>query len=68
MLDAAAKGLQVQNVNNRGGGEEDKLRIYHVEGGRMLDFGEKVGDVVGSGNTLVLLRGVGPVVTDLDKA
>lgn len=67
VLDAAAKGLQVQNVNNRGGGEEEKLRVYHVEGGRMLDFGEKAGDVLGDGNTVVLLRGVGPVVTDLDK-
>lgn len=68
VLDAAAKGLQVQNVNNRGGGEEEKLRVYHVEGGRMLDFGEKMGDVLGNGNTMVLLRGVGPIVTDLDKA
>lgn len=57
VLDAAAKVLQVQNVNNRGGGEEEKLRIYHVEGGRMLDFGEKLGDVLASGNTMVLLRG-----------
>lgn len=68
VLDAAAKGLQVENVNNRGGGEEERLRVYHVEGGRVLDFGEKVGDVLGSGNTVVLLRGVGPIVTDLDKA
>lgn len=68
MLDAAAKGLQVQNTNNHGGGEEGKLRVYHVEGGRMLDFGEKVADIVVDGNTLILLRGVGPIMTDLDKA
>lgn len=68
VLDAAAKGLQVQNVNNRGGGEEEKLRVYHVEGGRILEFGEKVGDALVDGNTVVLLRGVGPVVTDLDKS
>ena len=68
VLDAAAKGLQVENMNNRGGGEEERLRVYHVEGGRVLDFSEKVGDVLGSGNTVVLLRGIGPVVTDLDKA
>ena len=67
MLDAAARGLQVQNVNNRGGGEEEKLRVYHVEGGRMLGFGERLGDVVGDGNTVVLLRGVGPALSDLDK-
>ncbi|KAI9839180.1 MAG: hypothetical protein M1819_003173 [Sarea resinae] len=65
MLDEAAKGLQVQNVNNRGGGEEDKLRVFHVEGGRLLEFGEKVGDAFTSGNTAVLLRGVGPAVPDL---
>ena len=64
MLDVAAKGLQVQNVNNRGGGEEEKLRIFHVEGGRLLEFGEKVGDVVANGNTIVLLRGVGPAASN----
>lgn len=68
VLDAAAKGLQVENMNNRGGGEEERLRVYHVEGGRVLDFAEKVGDVLTNGNTVVLLRGVGPVLTDLDKA
>ncbi|MCJ1409655.1 hypothetical protein MMC19_003737 [Ptychographa xylographoides] len=68
MLDEAAKGLQVQNVNNRGGGEEEKLRVYHVEGGRLLEFGEKVGAGLGSGNTVVLLRGVGPAIPDLISA
>lgn len=67
VLDAAAKALQVQNVNNHGGGEEAKLRVYHVEEGRILEFGEKAGDVLGDGNTVVLLRGVGPVDTDLDR-
>ena len=60
MLDAAAKNLQVENVNNRGGGEEERLRIFHVEAGRLLEFSEKAGDVCVSGNTIVLLRGVGP--------
>lgn len=59
VLDVAAKGLQVQNLNNRGGGEEERLRVFHVEGGRLLEFGEKVGGSVQSGNTVVLLRGVG---------
>ena len=67
VLDVAAKELQVQNVNIRGGVEEERLRLYHVEGGRVLEFGEKAGDMLGDGNTVVLLRGVGPVVTDLDK-
>ena len=68
VLDLAAKSLQVENLNNRGGGEEDKLRVFHVEGGRLLEFSEKLGVAVGTGNTLVLLRGVGPAVPDLIQA
>ena len=61
MLDAAAKDLQVENVNNRGGGEEEMLRVFHVEQGRLLEFSEKAQDACVSGNTIVLLRGVGPI-------
>ena len=68
VLDAAAKALQVQNVNNRVPGEEERLRIFHVEAGRLLEFSEKVGDVLATGNTIVLLRGVGPAVPDLIEA
>lgn len=60
VLDLAAKSLQVQNVNNRSESEEDKLRVFHVEGGRLLEFGEKLGQIMQTGNTIVLLRGVGP--------
>ena len=60
MLDEAAKRLQVANMNNRVNKEEDRLRVYHVEGGRLLEFSEKVGKVLVNGNTVVLLRGVGP--------
>lgn len=59
LLDAAARSLQVQNMNNQSANEQDKLRVFHVEGGRVLDFSEKVGKVLQSGNTVVLLRGVG---------
>ena len=59
ILDLAAKSLQVSNLNNRSGSEEDKLRIFHVEGGRLLEFGEKLGQSVHTGDTIVLLRGVG---------
>lgn len=59
VLDMAAKALQVQNVNNHGGGEEEKLRVFHVEGGRLLKFSEKIGEPCASGNMIVLLRGVG---------
>ena len=65
VLDAAAKSLQVQNINNQGTDEKDKLRVFHVEGGRLLDFSEKLGTAVVSGNTIVLLRGVGPAIPDL---
>ena len=59
VLDLAAKSLQVANLNNRVEGEEDKLRVFHVEGGRLLEYGEKVGATLQTGNTIVLLRGVG---------
>ncbi|KAI9821229.1 MAG: hypothetical protein M1827_003963 [Pycnora praestabilis] len=65
VLDAAAKDLQVQNINNRGGGEKEKLRVFHVEGGRLLEFSEKTGEATVNGNTVVLLRGIGPAVPDL---
>ena len=65
VLDAAAKSLQVQNVNNQGMDEKDKLRVFHVEGGRLMEFNEKVGESLVSGNTIVLLRGVGPAIPDL---
>lgn len=65
VLDMAAKALQVQNVNNHGGGEEEKLRVFHVEAGRLLKFSEKIGDACVSGNMIVLLRGVGSGEPDL---
>jgi hypothetical protein len=65
VLDVAAKALQVENVNNRGGGEEDKLRVFHVEGGRLLKFSEKIGAPCANGNMIVLLRGVGSGEVDL---
>ena len=60
MLDEAAKKLQVANVNNRVETEDQRLRVYFVEGGRLLEFSEKLGKALVSGNTVVLLRGVGP--------
>ncbi|KAL8815541.1 MAG: hypothetical protein Q9191_008454 [Dirinaria sp. TL-2023a] len=66
LLDVAARGLQVENLNNRGGGEEARLRVFHVEGGRLLEFGELAGDVLGNGNTVVLLRGVGNAASAAD--
>lgn len=58
MLDEAAKALQVQNNNNRGGGEEERLRVFHIDKGRLLEFGEKLGQSCADGETVVLLRGL----------
>ncbi|RYO84156.1 hypothetical protein DL766_009753 [Monosporascus sp. MC13-8B] len=60
LLDAAARSLQVENINNQSADERDRLRVFHVEGGRLLEFNEKIGAALTSGNTVVLLRGVGP--------
>ncbi|WEW59364.1 hypothetical protein PRK78_004835 [Emydomyces testavorans] len=70
VLDDAARRLQVQNVNNRVEGEDERLRVFHVEGGRLLEFSEKIGSNsrVAQGDTIVLLRGVGPAVPDLIEA
>ncbi|KAK3116730.1 hypothetical protein LTR53_002563 [Teratosphaeriaceae sp. CCFEE 6253] len=59
MLDLAAKSLRVDNVNNMKEGEEEKLRVFHIEGGKVLGFGEKVGAVLRTGDTIVLVRGIG---------
>ncbi|KAM4054556.1 AN1-like zinc finger domain-containing protein [Hirsutella rhossiliensis] len=66
LLDEAAQGLQVQNMNNQSSDERDKLRVFHVEGGRLLEFGEKIGNALKSGNTVILLRGVGPPPSLMD--
>jgi predicted nucleic acid binding AN1-type Zn finger protein len=67
MLDTAARDLQVENVNNQSAEEKDKLRVYHVEGGRVLEFNEKIGVALTSGNTIVLMRGIG-ALPDLIEA
>jgi putative cofactor-binding repeat protein len=55
VLDATAKSLQVPNLN-KSKADGDKLRVFHVEGGRLLEFNKKLGEAVVSGNTIVLLR------------
>ncbi|PLN79139.1 hypothetical protein BDW42DRAFT_134475 [Aspergillus taichungensis] len=59
VLDDAARRLHVENVNNRAG-EEDRLRVFHLESGEFLEFAETIGGGrVAQGNTLVMLRGAG---------
>ncbi|PHH88954.1 hypothetical protein CDD83_6821 [Cordyceps sp. RAO-2017] len=60
LLDDAAQSLQITNINNRSDKEEDRLRVFHVEGGRLLEFNEKIDKAVESGDTVVLVRGIGP--------
>lgn len=60
MLDEAAKGLQVENANNRTTDEKNRLRVFHVESGNMLEFNEKLSQQLQTGNTVVLLKGIGP--------
>ena len=63
VLDDAARRLHVENLNNRVGGEEARLRIFHVESGDFLEFSESIGGgKVKSGDTIVLLRGAGLVL------
>ncbi|KAF3903799.1 hypothetical protein AA313_de0203160 [Arthrobotrys entomopaga] len=58
VMDITAKHLQIANMNNQSADDEKKLRVFHVESGRLLSFGEKIGDACVDGNTLVLLRGI----------
>ncbi|KAJ5225485.1 hypothetical protein N7468_006710 [Penicillium chermesinum] len=63
VLDDAAKRLRVENLNNRVGGEEAKLRIFHVESGEFLEFSETIGSgKLKQGDTIVLLRGAGTIL------
>ncbi|KAL1975757.1 hypothetical protein VTN31DRAFT_4149 [Thermomyces dupontii] len=59
VLDDAARRLRVENLNNRVDGEAQRLRLFHVEGGRFLEFSEAIADGVANGNTIVMLRGAG---------
>jgi len=63
VMDMAAKSLQIPNLNNQTPSDENRLRVFHIEGGRLLTFGEKIGDSLATGNTIVLLRGL--QLTDL---
>lgn len=58
ILDLAATKLNVENLNNAAQGTEKILRVYHVESGELLEFSEKVGQRMLSGNSIVLIRGI----------
>jgi len=64
LLDSAARFVKVSNVNNTAQSEDLKLRVYHVDKGRLLEFQEVVGNVCKDGETVVLLRGAGVGLTN----
>lgn len=62
VLDDVARRLHVENLNNRAG-EEERLRVFHVESGDFLEFKDEIGGgKVKQGDTIVLLRGAGVVL------
>ncbi|KAK9369211.1 hypothetical protein V1509DRAFT_621478 [Lipomyces kononenkoae] len=59
VLDKAAQQLQISNQNNSKSDDKDRLRIYHVEGGRVLEFGVKLEACnVKDGDTLAVVKGL----------
>ncbi|KAK9466219.1 hypothetical protein V1512DRAFT_264131 [Lipomyces arxii] len=59
VLDKASQRLQISNHNNSMNQDKDRLRIYHVESRRVLEFGEKLGMAkVKDGDTLVVVKGL----------
>ncbi|ODV91129.1 hypothetical protein CANCADRAFT_2847 [Tortispora caseinolytica NRRL Y-17796] len=59
MLDKAAQSLQIMNYNNMKDDDEKKLRVYHVDQGKVLNFSDKLNDVpVRDGDHIALVRGV----------
>ncbi|KAL2836503.1 hypothetical protein BJY01DRAFT_55116 [Aspergillus pseudoustus] len=62
VLDDAAKRLRVENVNNRAG-EDARLRLFHLESGKFLEFADAIGGGnVQSGHTIIMLRGAGVIL------
>ncbi|KAJ2907312.1 AN1-type zinc finger protein-like protein [Zalerion maritima] len=60
LLDAAAKAMQVENVNNRTDDGKERLSVFHVEGEKFLGFSEKLGAALQNGHRVVLTRGGAP--------
>ncbi|KAK9375724.1 uncharacterized protein V1513DRAFT_441765 [Lipomyces chichibuensis] len=59
ILDRSAQRLQISNQNNSKNDDKDRLRLYHVEGGRVLEFSEKLESCkVKDGDTLAVVKGL----------
>jgi hypothetical protein len=57
VLDRLADTLGVQNQNNRTGDQDKRLQLFHIESGTLLEMDKKFGDVVKTGDTIVIARG-----------
>ncbi|KAK9480891.1 hypothetical protein V1514DRAFT_275294 [Lipomyces japonicus] len=59
VLDRAANQLQLANMNSSKNDDIDRLRIFHVESGKVLEFENRVGQVnVHDGDTIVIVKGL----------
>lgn len=59
VLDKAAARLQVPNRNSSKTADTDRLRVFHVESGRVLEYSVKLGaSAVKDGDTIVLVKGI----------
>lgn len=59
VLDRSTRDLAIRNVNNIKDTDAERLRVFHVEGGRVLSFGDKLKDCgVQQGDTLAIIRGL----------
>jgi hypothetical protein len=58
VLDQCSRYLAVRNVNNAKDTDDERLRIFHVEGGKLLPFNEHLGERVQDGDTIAIIRGL----------
>jgi hypothetical protein len=52
-----AEVLGVPNQNNRTVDQEKRLQLFHFESGTLLEMEKKFGELVKTGDTIVLARG-----------
>ena len=58
VLDQVGRLLGEKNVNNQTENQDDRLRLFHVESGILLESSRQFGEIVKNGDTVVLIRGL----------
>ena len=58
VLDQVGRLLGEKNVNNQTENQDDRLRLFHVESGFLLESSRQFGEFVKNGDTVVLIRGL----------